>query len=136
MWCGVKQKKREYVRKGKRETKRKKKGHSKIKFLCRPCKNSCSACSAFFFSLNSQFFYSILYLVMLCENTILISFYRTLIIECLVFVALALFWEILLHAAYLFSFHTLLVSHLCNFSLITIELTSCYMCAITYDYCP
>ena len=32
--------------------------------------------------------------------------------------------------------HSLLKSHLCNFLLITIELTSCYMCAITYDYCP
>ena len=35
-----------------------------------------------------------------------------------------------------FLYHTLLKSHLCSFSLITIELTSCYMCAITYDYCP
>jgi len=36
-------------------------------------------------------FFAILYLVMLCENTILISFYRTLIIECLVLVVLDFF---------------------------------------------
>lgn len=92
------------------------------------------------------FFVCISCYVMRKKNTILISFYRTLIIECLVLVALIFFLlEILLHSQHtsdsLSNYPFCLVcfyipfrfqkSHLCNFSLITIELTSCYMCAIT-----
>lgn len=114
-------------------------------FFRRPCKNSCSACSVHFLVFFRYFFRVYILLCYAKKNTILISFYRTLIIECLVLVALIFFLEILLHSQHtsdsLSNYPFCLVcfyipfrfqkSHLCNFSLITIELTSCYMCAIT-----